>query len=180
MFLRIHPNVLIKECTATIEVNAGIAQGTVLGPLLFIFYMNDIFSIVHRSRLTLFADDCVIYFSANIWNNISDILQLDLNNVSSWLLDNGLRLNTAKTKALIIGSQSKLNSIKDPTLFMSNIIRRGKGVTGFPRRLENRENRENDDGQGKVREKSGSKQKCPKVRKFWEKSGKFCRCEQNH
>ena len=106
--------------SATIAVNAGIAQGTVLGPLLFIFYMNDIFSRIHRSRLTLFADDCVIYFSANIWNNIYDTLQLDLNNVSSWLLDNGLCLNTAKTKALIIGSRSKLNSIKDPTLFMSN------------------------------------------------------------
>ena len=106
--------------SATIEVNAGIAQGTVLGPLLFIFYMNDIFSRVHRSRLTLFADDCVIYFSSNIWNNIYDTLQLDLNNVSSWLLENGLCLNTAKTKALIIGSRSKLNSIKDPTLFMIN------------------------------------------------------------
>ena len=109
-----------ENYSATIEVNAGIAQGTVLGPLLFIFYMNDIFSRAHRSRLTLFADDCVIYFSANIWNNIYDTLQSDLNNVSSWLLENGLRLNTAKTKALIIGSRSKLNSIKDPTLFMSN------------------------------------------------------------
>ena len=94
----------LRNDSATIEVNAGIAQGTVLGPLLFIFYMNDIFSVVHRSRLTLFADDCVIYFSANIWKNISDILQSDLNNVTTWLLDNGLRLNTAKTKALIIGS----------------------------------------------------------------------------
>ena len=109
-----------ENYSATIEVNAGIAQGTVLGPLLFIFYMNDIFSRAHHSRLTLFADDCVIYFSANIWNNIYDTLQLDLNNVSSWLLDDGLCLNTAKTKALIIGSRSKLNSIKDPTLFMSN------------------------------------------------------------
>ena len=104
----------------TVEVNAGIAQGTVLGPLLFIFYMNDIFSVVNRSRLTLFADDCVIYFSANVWRNISDTLQSDLNNVTTWFLDNGLRLNTAKTKALIIGSRSKLNSIKDPTLFTSN------------------------------------------------------------
>ena len=76
--------------------------------------------IVDRSRLTLFADDCVIYFSGNIWKNVFDILQSDLNNVSTWLLDNGLRLNTAKTKALIIGSRSKLNFIKDPTLFVSN------------------------------------------------------------
>ena len=94
-----------ENYSSIIEVNAGIAQGTVLGPLLFIFYMNDIFMTIQRSRLTLFADDCVIYFSANTWNNIYDILQLDLNNVTSWLMENGLRLNTAKTKALIIGSR---------------------------------------------------------------------------
>ena len=101
-------------------MNAGIAQGTVLGPLLFIFYINDIFTTVQRSRLTLFADDCVIHFSANTWKHIYDILQFDLNNVTACLIENGLRLNTAKTKALIIGSRPKLNSIKEPCIFTSN------------------------------------------------------------
>ena len=103
-------------------MNAGIVQGTVLGPLLFIFYINDIFTTIQRSRLTLFADDCVIYYSANTWKHIYDILQFDLNNVTAciWLLENGLSLNTAKTKCLIIGSRPKLNFIKEPCNFMSN------------------------------------------------------------
>ena len=63
--------VSIKEnYSSIIEVKAGIAQSTVLGPLLFIFYINDIFTTIQRSSLTLFADDCVIYYSANTWNHI--------------------------------------------------------------------------------------------------------------
>ena len=89
--------VRIKEnYSKIIEVNAGIAQGTILGTLLFISYINDIFATIQRSRLTLFADDCVIYYSANTWNHIYDILQSDLNNVTAWLLENGLSLNTSK------------------------------------------------------------------------------------
>ena len=59
-------------------------------------------------------------YSANTWNYIYDILQSDLNNVTAWLRDNGLCLNTSKTKSLIIGSRAKLNSINDPRNFTSN------------------------------------------------------------
>ena len=87
--------------------------------MLFIFYINDIFTTVQRSRVTLFADDCVLYYSANTWNSIYDILQSDLNYLSAWFLENGLCLNTSKTKSLIIGSRAKLNSINDPGKFTS-------------------------------------------------------------
>ena len=62
---------------------AAVPTDMVLGPLLFIFYMNDISTTIQRSRLTLFADDCVIYYSANTWKHIYDILQFDLNNVTA-------------------------------------------------------------------------------------------------
>ena len=82
--------------------------------------LNDIFTTIEHSRITLFADDCVLYYSANTWNHISEILQLDLNNATVWFNNNGLSLNTSKTKTLIIGSRAKLSNIKEPRKFASN------------------------------------------------------------
>ena len=64
-------------------------MGTVLGPLLFIFYINinAIVTCIKHCKLTIFADDCVLYQSGNLWNNIQDMLQSDLNNFVSWSMD---------------------------------------------------------------------------------------------
>ena len=97
-----------------ISVNAGIAQGTVLGLLLFIFYMNDIVASITHCKLTMFADDCVLYKSGNSWNNIHTQLQFDLNNVMSWCENNGLAQNLTKTKSMIISTPSKLKLIQNP------------------------------------------------------------------
>ena len=53
----------------TLHVNDGIAQGTVLGPILFIFYINDIINCLKYVNISLFADDCVIYLSGNNWDS---------------------------------------------------------------------------------------------------------------
>ena len=52
-----------------VSVRPGLAQGTVLGPLIFIFYINDIIKSVLRCNISMFADDCVLYYSGNNWNS---------------------------------------------------------------------------------------------------------------
>ncbi len=82
------------------KVCSGVPQGSVLGPLLFIIYVNDIASTL-SSECKLFADDCVLY--QNITSNSdSTALQYDLNQVSDWCKKWQLSLNIAKCKAICI------------------------------------------------------------------------------
>ena len=69
---------------------SGVPQGTVLGPLLFLLHINELPSVVY-SKVSLFADDCLIY--RNKKNKEDQIaLQKDLNLLENW----GMRFNAAK------------------------------------------------------------------------------------
>ena len=80
----------------SVTVTSGVPQGSVLGPLLFLTYINDICSNI-SSRFKLFADDCVIYRTIE---NDEDYfkLQLDLDRVSNWCSDWRMELNAKKCK----------------------------------------------------------------------------------
>ena len=58
-------------------VPTGIGQGTILGPLIFIFYMNDIVDKLFYVKVSMYADDCVLYMSGNNWTNIRQRIQED-------------------------------------------------------------------------------------------------------
>ena len=78
------------------DVLSGVPQGTVLGPLLFILYINDLPSQVHSStRCRLFADDCLLY---RVIDSTQDQMQLqdDLRNLERWAADWGMVFNPAK------------------------------------------------------------------------------------
>lgn len=96
-------------------VMSGVPQGSVLGPLLFLIYINDL-PISISSSIKLFADDCVIY--RNI-TSPSDhvILQSDLDNISSWCDTWLMKLNTTKCKFMRI---SRHASDATPTVYSLN------------------------------------------------------------
>ena len=97
-----------------LPVEFGTAQGTVLGPLVFIFYFNNIISQIDKCNVSMFADDCVIYQSGNSWDIVHSKLQSDLGNIVRWTEQNFLTLNRKKTQALIIGTRCKLQKVQDP------------------------------------------------------------------
>ena len=47
----------------------------VLGPLIYILYVNDCMNVLDRCKITMYADDCVLYYSANNWNTARNVLQ---------------------------------------------------------------------------------------------------------
>lgn len=94
-------------------VQQGVPQGSVLGPLLFITYLNDIVNST-KNKMILFADDCTVLFhnKSDISNGISDI--------TDWLQNNNLQLNLDKTK-IINFRQRKKETI-------NNITNNGKAI----------------------------------------------------
>lgn len=89
------------------KLNYGVPQGSILGPLLFLLYINDIVNISSTADIVLYADDTNMFFSG------SDLgaLQLQTNSwlekLSVWLEVNQLYLNTNKTKFVIFRAKNK-------------------------------------------------------------------------
>ena len=84
------------------DVNYGVPQGSILGPLLFILYVNDISNMNMNSKLLQYADDTVLYFfeSDNI-KTITENLQKDLNSLVNYCDKNQLTINATKTKSML-------------------------------------------------------------------------------
>ena len=99
--------------SSEISIFAGIAQGTVLCPLIFIFYLNDIIKSISHCRISMFADDCVLYTIANDFDSMQRRLQFDLDKFIEWCSLNGLKINSSKTKAMITSTRNRLNNMRD-------------------------------------------------------------------
>jgi hypothetical protein len=81
-----------------VRVMSGVPQGSVLGPLLFLAYANDI-SINTESTIRLFADDCIIYREI-LSNEDVEKLQTDLNRLGEWAVENVMIINPNRSKAV--------------------------------------------------------------------------------
>lgn len=89
----------------------GVPQGSVLGPLLFLIYINDMSKLFDKCSIHLFADDAVIYCSGDNYEEVVRVLNRELKRVIEWLNQHKLKLNCSKCKALIISTNGKLLKI---------------------------------------------------------------------
>lgn len=80
-------------------VSYGVPQGSILGPTLFLVYINELCNIkLHNGKIFSFADDTCLVFQGESWKSVYKDAQIGLNTVSKWLGRNLLTLNTTKTK----------------------------------------------------------------------------------
>ena len=84
----------------TTSVDSGVPQGTVLGPLLFLLHINDLPNCV-KSRVHLFADDCLLYREINTFQD-HWTLQQDLRQLEEWASDWGMKFNPTKCYILSV------------------------------------------------------------------------------
>lgn len=84
-----------------LPINYGVPQGSILGPTLFLIFINDLCNLnIPYGRIVAFADDTAITFTADTWSELELIAQHGLNTVLDWLTAHTLTLNTTKTKFL--------------------------------------------------------------------------------
>ena len=95
-------NLLANRCLKTLgaSVITGITQGTVLGPLLFLLYINDL-PLNVRSQVWLFAEDCALYRPINSSED-QEVLQQDLRSLEQWGFKSGMRFNASKCEFIRI------------------------------------------------------------------------------
>ena len=91
----------------------GIPQGSILGPLLFITYINDLPSVSTNCDIQLYADDTLLFYNSSSIEDIESCLSADLSNVISWLDSNFLFLNYTKTKVMLLGTHQRLAKVND-------------------------------------------------------------------
>ena len=82
-------------------INCGVPQGSVLGPLLFLLYINDLPNISNILQFYLFADDTNIYYEADTLDNLELTINRELKKLHTWLIVNRLSLNIDKTNFVV-------------------------------------------------------------------------------
>ena len=101
-------------------LSCGVPQGTILGPLLFLLYINDLPNCLSNCEPRMYADDTHLTYASDNVDNIQLHLNQDLENVHNWLRANKLTLNMTKTKFMLIGSRQRLSTLTESPIFAIN------------------------------------------------------------
>uniref|UniRef100_A0A8C5LQ70 Reverse transcriptase domain-containing protein n=1 Tax=Leptobrachium leishanense TaxID=445787 RepID=A0A8C5LQ70_9ANUR len=109
--------VSISDSTSLpLPVTCGVPQGSILGPLLFTIFINDLPNVCKASTVHMYADDTVIYTSKPNLPQLEAVLQEEFTGVEKWIANNKLFLNTDKTVTMLFGTAPKLHKLQTPHL----------------------------------------------------------------
>ena len=103
--------VQIGNATSTkLEIRYGVPQGSILGPLMFILFINDLPLHILNCKTDMYADDSTIHRSGKCIKELGTIVQEDLDNVERWCETNNMYINCSKTKYMIIGTRQRIEN----------------------------------------------------------------------
>ncbi len=114
------------------KITTGVPQGSVLGPMLFLIYINDVVQTFDHADTILFADDMTLYFTGHTNDTLFHSANADLNKLNEWCLSNRLTINSDKTYFMLFSNKND-NNLPELIIRNSQIARTSKlkflGVT---------------------------------------------------
>ena len=113
------------------KVTCGAPQGSILGPLLFLIYANDLPSASNLLNTIMFADDANLFFEHKDISLLFSTVNRELQNINEWFISNKLSLNVKKTKFSIFHKASRRDDLPLvlPKLFINNqVIKRQSSI----------------------------------------------------
>ena len=93
------------------EIEIGVPQGSVLGPLLFNIFLNDIFYFINNGNLWNYADDNTLYSIRKSLNMVKENLNINSLSMQKWFYENHMVLNPGKCYYLVLGNRSNSDTI---------------------------------------------------------------------
>ena len=95
------------------DVAFGVLQGSILGPLLFVLFINDLPTAISKCNILLYADDAVVFAAHEDIKILEEALNAELDEVNKWTLSNFLFTNKTKTEFVIFGTDTRLSKATD-------------------------------------------------------------------
>ena len=128
---RRHRVKITGTCSKWATINRGVPQGSVLGPLLFNIFLNDLFYVNMGSEIANYADDNRLYFEDKCYDVFKSVLENDVISATAWFDNNYMCANPDKFQSIILsrdGQQSLSISVQD-NMILSDITIKVLGVT---------------------------------------------------
>ena len=116
-------------CSSLLPITQGVPQGSVLGPLFYIVYANDLTDTVKNCMIALYADDTVLFTANKSFERSVSKLRSDLDALSGWCKTNGIMDNTDKSKVMVFGSSVSLSKLPSFEVSVNNV--RLQNVTSY-------------------------------------------------
>ena len=113
--------IIYQTYSTTLPITCGVPQGSILGPLLFIIYINDICNTSQLLKFVMFADDPNVFVSHKSIKHIEKILNSELQNLVTWFKANKVSLNIEKTNFILFQRKAEMFPNKNIDLYMDNI-----------------------------------------------------------
>ena len=94
-----------NHLSSTCPLNCGVPQGSIIGPLLFLIYINDLPNCLSLGSPRMYADDTNVTFPASDMLGLETQINTELKSINLWLKANKLSLNVAKTEFMVVSSR---------------------------------------------------------------------------